>query len=144
MLNTLTFNMNTQFRKQTKTEAIFELSAPYDNHSQGSTKRVLFVCSAGLLRSATAATIASQMGMNARNCGSENYALIPLSVNLIMWAKNGIYFVNEYNYLSALDSFMFDPECHRLIKERAVVWDIEDDFNYMDPHLVKTITELLT
>jgi predicted protein tyrosine phosphatase len=133
--------MNTTFRQQTLTDKIFECTSPFDNHYQGKAKRVLFVCSAGLLRSATAATLASQMGMNARNCGSEEYALIPLSVNLIMWAKDGIFFVNEYNYLTAVDSFQFDPECTALLAKRSVVWDIPDNFEYMNPTLVSLITK---
>lgn len=119
------------------------LTCPYDNMCQGITSRYLFVCSAGLLRSATAAKVAHSLGYNARACGSENYALIPISVNLIYWA-NKIFFVNEANYLSALDTFKYDRVTLLLLEQKAVVWDIEDIYNYNDSVLVGKITELLT
>ena len=127
---------------KTKTQQIFEVTAPYDNECQGSRIRALFVCSAGMLRSPTAAVIAAQHGMNTRSCGSESYALIPLSANLIEWA-NIIYFVNPYNYQSALINFSADAYLQELIKKRAVVWDIPDDYNYMHPELVEIINKLV-
>jgi hypothetical protein len=57
---------------------------------------ILFVCSAGLLRSATAANIFAKRGWNTRSCGSMDYALIPISVNLIYWADK-IYFMSKVN-----------------------------------------------
>ena len=59
---------------KTKTEEIFELSAPYNNPYQGTDKKLLFVCSAGLLRSATAANLFAKKGYNTRGCGSAEYA----------------------------------------------------------------------
>lgn len=128
---------------KTKTEQIFEVTAPYNNFLQGHYFRALFVCSAGLLRSATAATLGSQYGMNTRNCGSAPYALIPLSANLINWA-NRIYFVNEENFLISRITFSEDMELYEMLKDKAVVWDILDDYNYMQPELVKIIEKLLT
>ena len=126
-----------------KTDQIFEKTCPYtDNIYQGRASRYLFVCSAGMLRSATAAKVAIGMGYNARAVGSEEYALIPISVNLIIWADK-IFFVNEFNYLGAIDSFYFDSECSRMLKEKSVVWDVDDIYNYNDPILVAKITELL-
>jgi len=128
---------------KTKTEEIFELSAPYDNEFQGNRTRMLFVCSAGLLRSPTAAKVAISLGYNARSCGSEEYALIPLSINLIAWA-NKIYFVNEFNYIMALERFKFDPEGIKWIKEKSTVWDLEDVYNYNSPTLVGVLEKLLS
>ena len=127
----------------TKTEQIFSLSCPFDNPYQGKTRRILFVCSAGLLRSATAATVGSQLGFNTRNCGSEAYALIPISANLIYWAQS-IYFVNSYNFMSAKITFEDDENILILLNEKSVVWDIEDEYDYMDPKLVRIITDLLS
>ena len=127
----------------TKTQEIFETTAPYNNEYQGSYHRALFVCSAGILRSATAAAVAANMGMNTRACGSESYALIPLSANLILWADT-IYFVNEYNYYGALQQFSDYPALDAELRRKAVVWDIEDIYNYRDPKLVQIITDLLT
>lgn len=126
----------------TKTDQIFQTTSPYANIYQGDATRALFVCSAGLLRSATAATVGSQLGLNTRACGSEEYALVPLSANLINWAK-WIYFVNPYNYNSALKTFASDEDLTDLIFTKAVVWDIPDDYNYMDPKLVDMIMQLL-
>lgn len=128
----------------TRTEQIFQLSCPYDNHWQGIAPRVLFVCSAGLLRSATAATLGSQMGMNTRNCGSHyEYALIPISANLIYWAKK-IVFVNYANYERAKENFANDEELLCQLKYKKVVWDIEDDYCYMDDTLVSLIKPKLS
>lgn len=127
---------------KTKTEKIFETTAPYSNPLQGDYFRALFVCSAGLLRSATAATLGSQYGLNTRNCGSAEYALIPLSANLICWADR-IFFVNRENYLFSCIKFAYEAELHEMIKNKAVVWDIPDEYNYMQPELVEIIEKLL-
>lgn len=127
----------------TKTHQIFELSAPYNNSCQGKQIRALFVCSAGLLRSPTAATIGSQGGLNTRSCGTEEYALIPLSANLIHWADI-IYFVNDYNYESARRTFRGVPELHEMILDKAEVWNILDEYDYMQPELVEIISRLLS
>lgn len=126
----------------TKTEQIYQLSAPFSNPFQGSTPRVLFVCSAGLLRSATAATIGSKyFNLNTRNCGTSSYALVPLSINLILWAHK-IFFVNEENFEAA----RFDFEHHLdsgVLENKSVVWDIVDDYDYMNPKLQDHIIEEL-
>lgn len=127
----------------TKNDQIFELSAPYANEFQGHWHRALYVCSAGLLRSATAAYVGHQLGQNTRACGSENYALIPLSLNLINWAET-IYFVNEYNFLSAKDTFFGMEGVGQMLDRKSVIWDIEDVYNYRDPKLVQIITDLLS
>lgn len=126
----------------TKTHQILELSCPYANQYQGPRKRMLFVCSAGMLRSPTAAAVATSLGHNARSCGTGNYALIQLSANLIYWA-NTIYFVNNENYHEA--GFLVESEEDLVaeLKRKSVVWDISDDYDYMDPHLVKIITDKL-
>ncbi len=58
------------------------------NRFQGTDKKVLCLCSAGLLRSATIADILTKTGKyNVRNAGcSQEYALIPLSTALLHWA----------------------------------------------------------
>jgi predicted protein tyrosine phosphatase len=126
---------------QTLTAKIFELSAPYDNPYQSQRKRWLFVCSAGLLRSPTGAAVATEMGVNARSCGSSSYALIPLSVNLIMWAGK-IFFVNKENYMEAKINFEgtgYDED----IEAKAVMLDIPDIYHAYDPKLVTMFQEEL-
>ena len=132
-----------EFTEGTKNAAIFDLTAPYSNPYQGEYPRVLFVCSAGLLRSATGATVGSQLGLNTRNCGSEHYALIPLSANLIAWAQK-IYFVNEYNLISATITFEGEESILDMLESKSVTLDIEDRFDYMHPELVAIFTKLLT
>lgn len=115
----------------TNTEKIFLDNGYHDNVYQTNAPRLLFVCSAGMLRSPTAQVAASTLGFNARACGSStDIALIPLSVNLINWAHI-IIFVNDYNYRQALSTFEvagYDED----IRAKAVVWDISDDFNWGD------------
>lgn len=123
--------------QQTLTDKIFALTAPYDNEYQGKFPRVLFVCSAGILRSATAAAVAGARGINARAAGSAKYALIPVSVNLIEWAKK-IVFVNPDNFEQVLRTFENTGYTDD-IKQKAIVWNIPDNFEYMHPTLVQEI-----
>mgnify|MGYP006914605993 FL=1 len=81
--------------RKTLTQAMFETNCPYNNPYQGGDKRVLFVCSAGLLRSATAARIYAGR-YNTRAAGSADYALIPVTQELLLWAHE-VVFVNAYN-----------------------------------------------
>ena len=126
-----------------KAEAIFQVSATYDHECQGSYGRLLFVCSAGMLRSATAAYVATLMGYNTRNCGTERYALIPLSANLIYWAQR-IYFVNIENFRSALCTFEDEEELITQIRSKSTIWDIPDVYNYRSEKLTQTIKQLLS
>ena len=127
----------------TKNAEIFKLTAPYSNRYQGDYPRVLFVCSAGLLRSATGATVGSQLGLNTRNCGSEYYALIPLSANLIAWAQK-IYFVNESNLISANITFEGEEDLLDMLEAKSVTLYLEDKYDYMNPSLVAIFTKLLS
>lgn len=126
----------------TKTEQLLELSCPYANQYQGPRRRMLFVCSAGMLRSPTAAAVATSLGHNARSCGTGNYALIQLSANLIYWAER-IIFVNEENYYAAVELIQDHEDLRMEMADKHEVWDIEDIFNYMDPELVKIVTDKL-
>ena len=128
--------MNTK----TKTEKIFELSAPFDNPYQGKYPKVLFVCSAGILRSATAAYwFGSKYGWNTRAAGSALYALVPLSVNLITWADT-IYFVAEENYQEAKKAFEDFLDIGEM-ESKSKVLDIPDIYNYRDPDLIYKLEE---
>lgn len=101
------------------------------NPYQGQDKRVLFVCSAGILRSATAARIYAKK-YNTRCCGSEDYALIPLSPLLIKWADE-IVFVNQENY----DNYVKrNPEAFNGA-ETIKILNIPDFFQHMAPELIE-------
>ena len=119
--------------KMTMTQMIFNSKSPYDNPYQGSDTKVLFVCSAGILRSATAARIYAKK-YNTRAAGSASYALIPVSHELLLWADE-VVFVNHENYLATKIKFDLDE-----IKERGTivtVLDIPDDYEHMHPKLIK-------
>lgn len=120
-------------KEQTKTQNILGLTAPYDNPWQGKELRLLFVCSVGMLRSPSFADVATIKGYNARSCGSDvRFALIPVSANLVYWADK-IVFINPENYRQAKVNL---EEYTSLINKKAVVLDIEDDFERNDPWLV--------
>ena len=121
------------------TDNIFELSAPYDNFYQGKDKRLLFVCSAGILRSATGANLFAKKGYNTRTCGTHEYALVPLTANLIMWAHQ-IIFVNPDNYHKALTTF-HESSILRFLQDKSQVLNIEDDYMYNDPTLIRLLEE---
>lgn len=120
-----------------------DLTCPVDNQYQGNARRMLFVCSAGLLRSPTGAVVATKLGFNARSCGSSiTYSLIPLSVNLVHWAKH-IFFMNVGNFNEALLNFFGDRETCELIRSKAIVLEIEDDFEYMESGLIEQFKLIL-
>lgn len=126
-----------EFAEGTKNDAIFKTNAPYANKYQGPSDRWLFVCSAGLLRSPTGAALAVQKGINARSCGSNfNYALIPCSANLINWADR-IIFVNKENLWQLEENFVGHDFLLNQIEQKAIVLNIPDNFEYMDPQLVQ-------
>jgi len=107
------------------------------NQSQGNTKKVLCVCSAGLLRSATLQNfLIKEYGYNVRNCGTEeSYALIPISEALVLWADE-IVFVNEENY------FTVEHHIENMDLEGKVkILDIPDMYNFNDPKLIEIIKE---
>ena len=126
-----------EFAEGTKNAAIFKTNAPFSNPYQGNSPRWLFVCSAGLLRSPTGAAVAIKNGINARSAGSNsNYALIPVSANLINWAER-IIFVNENNYLETLRVFGEFPELTNQVRAKSYIMNIPDVYNYMDSELVR-------
>ena len=123
-----------QGNKASKTDAIMKLTAPVGNSHQGLTRKVLFVCSAGMLRSPTAMALASGMGMNARACGTHRKALIPMSVNLIHWA-NQIVFMDSEVEQEALENFRGVEGVY----SKSLCWHIPDNFDYYEPRLVDII-----
>jgi predicted protein tyrosine phosphatase len=107
------------------------------NIYQGTIKKVLTVCSAGLLRSATLQNfLIKEHGYNVRNCGTEeSYALIPISEALVTWADE-IVFVNAENYhkvKSEIDLLGFSNKCK--------VLNIPDMYSFNDPDLITICKE---
>ena len=109
------------------------------NSFQGNAKKVLCVCSAGLLRSPTVANVLHQeLGYNTRAVGtSREYALIPITEALVAWADE-IVFVDEdcKVYISKPD--------WELINEwnpKEVTLNIPDNYNWNDKALRDIILE---
>lgn len=102
------------------------------NPYQGQDKKVLFVCSMGILRSATASRMYAHK-YNTRSAGTWDEALIPLTQLLIDWADE-VVFVNEHNYLQAVKKF-------DLAYTGVKVLNIPDDYEHMHPELIKAFEE---
>lgn len=109
------------------------------NPFQTGARRVLCVCSAGLLRSPTAASVLHERaGYNTRSAGSSEYfALIPVSEVLIKWADE-IVFVNPHNKQEVLAN---NPELASEIERKSVVLNIPDQYEYNDSTLRSCIWE---
>jgi predicted protein tyrosine phosphatase len=109
------------------------------NRFQGQYKRVLCVCSAGLLRSPTAALVLSQdpFNFNTRAVGiSQEYGLIPIESVHIHWADEIVTMENRHteiiqNLIKNIGILDSAPKIIQL--------DISDDFAYRDPTLIELI-----
>ena len=103
------------------------------NRFQTQAKKVVVVCSAGLLRSPTAANVLhSKVGFNTRAVGADKeFALIPLTQALIWWADE-IVFVN-YDAFLLLDQEEKDEI--ESVAVKVIILKIEDDFDWMDADL---------
>lgn len=111
----------------------------FANPYQGDDRKVVFVCSMGILRSATGARIYAHKH-NTRNAGTWDDALIPLTPNLIMWADQ-LVFVNQHNYEGALKKFEEVEYLVNTIQDKAVVLNIPDTYEHMHPELIKAFEE---
>ena len=108
------------------------------NPYQGKDRRVLTVCSGGVLRSPTAATMMTTLfGYNTRSCGTEDYALIPLTPALILWAQE-IVCAEQHHANVVMDAINnhYDLEDARPL---VYVLGIQDDYDYMDGELQQLI-----
>jgi predicted protein tyrosine phosphatase len=102
------------------------------NPYQGDAVKALFVCSAGILRSPTAALhFAKTKGWNTRAVGdNKEFALIPVSEALMRWAD--VVFV-----MTADQRFHLKTNFGESLNEKVFILNIEDDFAFMEPDLVK-------
>lgn len=105
------------------------------NPYQGRAKKVLCVCSAGLLRSPTTAKyLQSKYGYNVRACGvAEEYALIPISTALVYWSDEIVF--AEQEHCESVREYL------RNYQGRIVVLDIPDNYEYDSPEIHKFIEE---
>lgn len=105
------------------------------NPHQGRFKRVLCVCSAGLLRSPTTAVVLSQepYNYNTRAAGLiPEFALVPVDKVLLDWADEIVCMTKEQKEI--LDK-LANPNCE------VICLSIPDSFAYRDPQLIKLIKE---
>lgn len=110
---------------------LHNVSNPY----QGKFKKVLCVCSAGLLRSPTMALVLSQepYNCNTRSVGTdEEFALIPVETGLLFWADVIVCATSEQaEKVHKLLGGVIDKPVYSL--------DIEDNYRYRDPELIELI-----
>ncbi len=104
------------------------------NPYQTAIKKVLCVCSAGVLRSPTMANILhKKYGYNTRSCGiALEYALIPISEALIEWADEVICVEKSISDLIP-NKYNNGTNIYTL--------NIPDNFSYMDEKLQEMILE---
>lgn len=109
----------------------------HSNSFQGDYKRVLTVCSANMLRSPTIAHIlsAEPFNFNTRSAGTESYALIPVTEDLLLWADEIV---------------CADTEHAMWIRNKMMEWTIDkpiinleipDNYEYRNPKLIDMIKE---
>lgn len=97
-------------------------------------KNFLFVCSQNKLRSPTAEQIFSTIdGIEVSSAGTNNDAENPLSAELIDWADS--IFVMERAHRVKLQK-RFRRALHG---KRIVCLDIPDDYEFMDPDLIRLL-----
>jgi predicted protein tyrosine phosphatase len=114
------------------------------NAYQGKHKKVLTVCSAGCLRSPTAAHILSSQpwNFNTRCAGtSDEYAIVPITEALIVWA----------DVIVCMDAFQqlhintmqnkIASEYEAFDYKQVINLEIDDIYEYRNPKLVEIMTE---
>lgn len=106
------------------------------NKYQGTAKKVLCVCSAGLLRSPTAANVLhKEFGYNTRAAGiTPEYALIPVDQVLLEWADEIVCMSKEQKW-RIMDQLPIG--CITTV----ISLDIQDSYEYMNPDLQALIVK---
>lgn len=124
--------------------ALHNVTNPY----QGPEKRVLCLCSAGLLRSATAATVLqNKYNYNTRNAGVADYALILVSTALLEWADEiicveqevDVQLMNDIRLL--VNQGLWVEEDIDEIRRKTITLNIPDIYDRMNPTLQRIIIE---
>lgn len=112
------------------------------NRFQTPTDRVLCLCSAGLLRSPTAANVLHQeFGFNTRAAGvSDEYALIPVDEVLIRWADE-IVCVHRDVYDKLMVKYAGDQLLWDHIKDKVTVLNVPDQYEWNNPELREIINK---
>ena len=111
------------------------------NPNQGEYKRVLCVCSAGLLRSPTAALVLASepFNFNTRAAGlAPDYALVVVDEYLLAWADEVVCMTGDQK--AQLLKMIHRNKLGASTTPHVVCLDIEDDYSYRDPTLIQLIT----
>jgi len=96
----------------------------------------LFICSQNKLRSPTAEAVFSDYpGVERDSAGLNNDAEVPLSEEQIEWAD--VIIVMEKTHRERLNRKFRHP----LKGKRIAVLGIPDDYEYMDPDLIRLLTQ---
>ncbi|RDJ19860.1 protein tyrosine phosphatase [Bosea caraganae] len=102
-------------------------------------KKVLFVCSQNRLRSPTAEQVFStRRDLEVASAGTNHDADVPLTSELVAWAD--LIFVMEREHRNKLQR-RFGKH---LKSARLVCLDIPDDYDFMDPVLVRLLESKVT
>lgn len=97
-------------------------------------KRVLFICSQNRLRSPTTEQVfSSYEQIECTSAGLNNDADNPVTPEAVEWAD--IIFVMEKTHRNKLRSKFK----HHLARARIICLDIPDDYDYMDPELIRIL-----
>ena len=97
-------------------------------------RHLLFLCSQNRLRSPTAETIfADHPGIDVDSAGLNNDAVVPVSAEQIEWAD--VIIVMEAVHRSRLNRKFRKS----LAGKRIAVLNIPDNYDYMDPELVRLL-----
>lgn len=124
--------------------ALHNVTNPY----QGKEKRVLCLCSAGILRSARLAQILQQdYNCNTRSAGVADYALIPVSTALLEWADEiicveqevDVQLMNDIRLL--VNQGLWVEEDIDEIRRKTITLNIPDIYERMNPTLQRIIIE---
>ena len=106
------------------------------NPYQGKMKKVLCVCSAGLLRSPTIAWVLSNPPFNFNTRVAKGYALIHADIYLIEWADEIVCAEKEHaDYIKEILKHIDITNQ----KKPVHVMDLPDNFKTRDPKLVKIV-----
>ena len=105
----------------------------HSNRFQGDYKKVLTVCSANMLRSPTMAHVlsAEPYNFNTRSAGTESYALIPVTEDLLMWADEVVCADTEH----AL--WVRGKMMEWMLDKPIIDLNIPDNYEYRNPELIE-------
>ncbi|UYV15921.1 low molecular weight protein tyrosine phosphatase family protein [Porphyrobacter sp. ULC335] len=97
-------------------------------------KNILFICSQNRLRSPTAEQVfAEHPGIQVSSAGTNQDAENPLTTELVAWAD--IIVVMERQHRTKLQKRFRNA----LRGQRVICLDIPDDYDFMDPELVRLL-----